>query len=436
MFLSLAICGKSFAQDSALLNKPLRWDLAKCIDYAKSNNIQVNTLRLNKQTAQQEYSLARAGKEPNLAATASQDFTHRPKQQNAAAGSIGSAFSASGQYALTSAVTLYNGNYISNNIRQKNIELEQATLGIVQQENDITLQVTQAYLLVLLDKENIISDTSVVNTSNAHVKLEQQRFDAGAAARKDLIQLQAQNAGDKYTLAVAINTERADLLTLKQLLILPTATDFDIVKPEVITEKMVLTPLREVEDTAFKNRPEIKSGQLAIDAAQLGVKIARSGYLPTLTAGGAIGTQYATGIGYFSQLNNNLYQQLGLTLSIPILTRRIVKTQVEEAKINADQATLNFSNIKITLSQEVERAYINILNAQSQYHAADVQYKFNQESYRIANEQLRIGAISIVDLMVQTTSFMQAQQAFLQAKYNLLLTQKIYDFYRGVPVTL
>ncbi|MBS1502668.1 MAG: TolC family protein [Bacteroidetes bacterium] len=443
---SIAIAGnvRSLAQDSTLINKTLRWNLQQCIEYAKKNNIQINTLRLSQKTAQQEYLLARAGRLPNLSGAASQNFSHQDRRGNVTlvnGNSVvtggGSGITSSGQYALNSSVTLYNGNYINNNIVQKNLDVESASLNIIQQENDIILQISQAYLVVLQDKENIITDTSVVNTSQAQVKLEQQRYDAGAAAKKDLIQLQAQNATDRYNLTNAINTEKADLLTLKQLLLLPTDADFDITRPDtLVVPNIVSVPLKNAEDTAFRYRPEIKNGQLGVDIAQYGVKLARAGYKPVLTAGGAIGSQYASGSPYFAQLNNNFYQQIGLTLSIPIFTRRSVKTQVEEAKINVDQAQLNFNNTRITLSQEVERAFLEVQNAQSQYDAANVQLKFNQENYRIAAEQLKIGAVNTVDFLVEKTAYVQAQQAFIQAKYNLLLTQKIYDFYRGVPITL
>ena len=434
--------GALMAQDSTLVDKPLRWNLAQCIAYAKKNNIQINSLRLSKLTSQQEYLLAKAGRLPNLSGSASQNFIHQNRKGNVSivngssvvtGGSSG--VTSSGQYSLNSSVTVFNGGFINNNIQQKNIAVESANLDIIQQENDITLQLTQAYLAVLLDKENIISDTSVVNTSKAQVKLEQQRFNVGSVARKDLIQLQAQNATDQYNLTTAINTERADLLTLKQLLLLPTDVDFNIQKPDALAINTSLTPLKQAEDTAMKNRPEIKNGQLGVDIARYDVKKAKAGYLPILSAGGALGSQY-TGGGYFSQLNNNFYQQFGITLSVPIFTRRVVKTQVEEAKIAVDQAQLNFSNTKIILSQSVERAYINVQNAQSQYDAAQVQFNFNQESYRIANEQLKIGASNMVDFLLQKTLYVQAQQAVIQAKYNLLLTQKIYDFYRGIPVTL
>jgi len=444
LYISLSGGLRVFAQDSTLINKPLHWNLSQCIDYAKKNNIQINSLRLTQQTAQQEYLLARAGRLPNLSGSASQSFIRQNQHGNVSlvnGNSVvtggGSGINSSGQYSLNSNVTLYNGNYINNNILQKNVEVASANLNIIQQENDITLQITQAYLTVLLDKENIVSDTSVANTSKAQVKLEQQRFNVGSVAKKDLIQIEAQNATDQYNLTTAINTERGDLLTLKQLLLLPTDADFDIPKPDtIILNNQAVVPLKNAEDTALKNRPEIKNGQLGLDIAQYGVKLAQAGYKPTLTAGGAIGSQYSSGSNYFSQLNNNFYQQIGVTLSVPIFTRRTVKTQVEEAKINVDQAQLAFNNTKITLSQTVERAYINVQNAQSQFDAAQVQYNFNVESYRIANEQLKIGSSSIVDFLLQKTLYVQAQQAFIQAKYNLLLTQKIYDFYRGIPVTL
>ena len=73
---------------------------------------------------------------------------------------------------------------------------------------------------------------------------------------------------------------------------------------------------------------------------------------------------------------------------------------------------------------------------ESAFDAALEQYKYNKESYRIASEQLKVGVANPVDLLLQKTLFVQAQQAFIQAKYNELLTLKIYDFYRGIPIKL
>jgi len=436
----LAGFNKLQAQDSTLIGKTINWDLVKCIDYAKKNNIQINTLRLSQQISQQEYLLSRAARLPDLSGSASQNFEHSKANgvyNSSTNTSSGSGFTASGSYGLSSNVTLYNGNYLNNNIQQKNLSVQSANLNIIQQENDITLQITQAYLTILLDKENIIYDTDLVNTTQAQVKLEQQRYNVGSVARAALIQLQAQQANDQYTLVNAKNTERGDLLTLKQLLLLPSDVDFDIVKPDTITPIDSVTAFHAVEQIALKNRPEVKNGELGVQIAQYDIEKARAGYKPTLTAGASLNSGYVSGQGGFgNQLNNNFNQQIGFNLSVPIFTKRVVKTQVEEAKINVDQAQLNLRNTKTVLSQTVERAFINVQNSKSQYEAALEQYKYSKESYRIASEQLKVGVANTVDFLLQKTLFVQAQQAFIQSKYNELLTLKIYDFYRGVPIKL
>lgn len=436
----LLLTGSSYlqAQDSTLVGKSLKWDLAKCIDYAKKNNIQINSLRLSQQTSQQEYLLARAARLPDLSATGSQTFAHGNNFSNGDNGRH-SGYNVSGSYGISSNVTLYNGSYINNNIQQKNLQVQSANLGILQQENDIVLQITQAYLTVLLDKETVIYNTDLLSTTQAQVKLQQQRYNVGSVARKDLIQLQAQQATDQYTLVNSKNAVRNDLLTLKQLLVLPTDLSFDIMQPDTVMAPVdSISSFREAEQTALQNRPEVKSGELGVKIAQYDVEKAKAGYKPTLTAGASLNTGYTNGQGvsFGNQINNNFYQQLELTLAIPIFTKRVVKTQVEEAKISVKQSQLDLKNTKITLSQTVERAYINVQNARSQFDAAAEEYKYSKESYRIASEQLKVGVANTVDFLLQKNLFVQAQQSFVQAKYNALLTLKIYDFYRGVPITL
>jgi outer membrane protein len=424
------------AQDSAGTIRAVKWDLQTCIAYAKKNNTQINSLRLSQLTSQQEYLLARAARLPALSGSASQYLAHGNDYSNNGTG--GSGFTSSGSYGMSSSVTLYNGNYINNNIREKNLSVQFANLAIIQQENDVVLQITQAYLTVLLDKENIIYNTDLVNTSKAQVTLMQKKYSAGSVARKDLIQLLAQQAADQYTLVNSSNAERGDLLTLKQILLLTSGVGIDIVKPSNIRFSDSVTSFHDVEQFALKNRPEIQNGQLNVSIAELETAKARAGYKPFLSAGATINSGYNSGqaSGYSGQLNNNFNQQVGLTLTVPIFTKRVTKTQVEEAKIVVSQARLDLNNTRIVLSQTVERANINLENAISQYAAALEEYKYSKESYRIAAELLHVGAANTVDFLLQKNLFVQAQQAFIQARYNQLLSRKIYDFYRGIPITL
>src|SRR6201986_2828464 len=100
------------------------------------------------------------------------------------------------------------------------------------------------------------------------------------------------------------------------------------------------------------------------------------------------------------------------------------------------QSNLNQVNPPTLLAKAIEQAYINVQNAQGQYDAAVEGLKANQEGFRIAGEQLKVGASNIVDYLQQKTLYTQAFQAYVQAKYNAALSIKIYDFYMGIAVTL
>lgn len=427
------------AQDSTALagQLPAKWDLQACLDYAKANNITLNSFRLNRLSSEQDLVLSRSAVLPNLSASVSPSLTHSNATDNNT-GNLRSGTRLSGSTSVNSAVTLYNGGFLRNDILQKDLLVKTAGLDLAAAENDITLQITEAYLNILLAKENIVYVQDVVATSQAQVQQQQQFYDVGSVALKDLIQLQAQLANDKYTLVTAQNTHRNFVLVLKQLLQLPTETPFAIVEPDTLMGYALLTPLLDAQKTALAVRPEVKSSELGVQVAELDVRKARAGYLPALTAGAGLGTNY-TGIDnntFLKQADNNFYQQVGLTLSVPIFSRRVNRVNEEKAKIGVEQAELTLQNTRTNLSQAVERAYINVLNAQGQYDAAVEQLRYTQESYRISNEQLKIGAANTVEVLQQKNLYVQAMQSYIQAKYSAALYVRIYDFYRGVPVKL
>jgi outer membrane protein len=437
---AMAIFNPIHAQVSDTAKK---WNIQDCFLYAREHNIQISTLRLNKQFTLQDLSAAKAVKIPGLSASVGNTLNNanNPFDNN---NHLENQLTSIGNYSLNSSIVLWNDNYINNNIRQREMLTQSAGLSITQSLNNITLLITQAYLDILLAKENLKYITDLVSTSEARVKQGQLFYDAGSIAKKDLLQLQAQLASDKYLLVQTQNAIRQNILSLKQMLQLPTEVLFDIVTPDSVEVIGMMPSLFSVQQTALQNFPEIKIGKLGIDIAALDIVKAKAGFKPVLTANGAMGTGYSDVItnsispktGYFKQAGNNFYQRIGVTFSIPIFSNRINKTNLEKANIAYKQAHLNLYNNQLVLSQAVEQAYLNSTNAQQAYDAAKQQLLFATESFRIVNEQYKLGGTNMYDLLQQRNQYVQAVQAFTQAKYAAVLQQKIYEFYMGYPVTL
>jgi outer membrane protein len=427
----------ALAQDSAMLKAGFNWNLQDCIDYAKKNNIALNTLRLSQQINYQDLLLAKAAKYPNLFGNVGQTFNHS-KNANPVVGGFETQSSFASNYSLTSGWTIYNGGYLNYNVKLQNLNIQSAGLNVAVSENSLVLQITQDYLNILLAKENIVYVEDLVKTSQAQWDQGKQQYNAGSIAKNALTELEAQNATDKYNLVTAKGMYRQNVLLLKQLLQLPSGYMMEIAVQDTIIATALVPSLDEAQSAALATRPEIKNAQIGVDIAQMDLKLARAQTFPVATINSGLATGYSNNqsIEYLKQLDNNFYQRIGITLSVPIFNNRIYRTQIEISKIEIDQAKLSFLGAKTTLSQEVEQAYINVLNAQGQYDAAVVQLKASQESYRVANEQFKVGAANLVDLLQQKNLYVQALQAYIQAKYTAALNIAIYNFYRGEPVKL
>ena len=420
---------KGFSQSGSY---PSQWTLENCIDYAKTNNISINSLRLTGSSARQDLLQAKQAKYPNLNTSVSQGLF-------AASSNNGLQFTGvpSQSIGLNSSMTLYHNGYIQNNETSKDLVVKIADLSVQEAENNIALSITQAFLNIMMAKENIVSLQQVLATTQTLLKQGEQLYGAGSISKLNLLQLQSQVAQDEYNLTQAQNSLRTDIVNLKQLLQLPSDYNFQINAPSGVNVSDEVRALQEAEDMAQNQRPEIRSGQLNIENANLQLKMAQASTKPTLSLVGNVSTNYANGSGsYLRQLGDNFYLPVGLSLAIPIYNNRIYKTSVEKSKIAIEQANLDLSNTKTILNQAVEQAYISFQNSLAQYTSAKKQMDISKESLDIVEAQLKLGAIDYVQLQQQRLLYIQALQSFLQAKYGAVLNKQIYDFYTGSPITL
>jgi len=437
--LAFTLSGHSLkAQDSSKLHLPLKWDLQTCLDYAKYNNIQLNTLRLGQEISKQNLLLAKAAKYPNLFGNTTQTFTHSTSAANPVVGQFATQSSFASSGSITSAWTIYNGGYLNYNIRLQNLSVSQAGFNVDQTLSSLIPEITQDYLNILLSKENIVYAEDLLNTSEAQLEQGNKLYSAGSIARNALTILEAQTAKDKYNLVSAQSAYRQNILTLKQLLQLPWNYSMEVSVPDSVIATALVPSLDEVQNVALATRPEIKYAETGVDIAQTNLRLAKARLLPVASIGTSLATGYSNNqsVDYLKQLDNNFYQRAGLTITIPIFNNRIYKTQVEISKIEIDQATLSLQGAKTSISQEVEQAYINVLNAQAQYDAAIVQLKSSQESYRVVNEEFKYGGANLVNVLQQKDLYVQALEAYIQAKYTAALNLEVYNFYRGEPVKL
>ncbi|MEJ0104631.1 MAG: TolC family protein [Bacteroidota bacterium] len=210
---------------------------------------------------------SKAAKLPSVSGSVSQNLVNG-KNANPVVGGFQTQANFTSNYGISSALTLYNGGYLKNDIKSKALALQSANLSIAEAENNITLSITEAYLNILLAKENIVYLQDLLSTSQAQLKQGQQRYDAGSISRKDFVQLEAQVATDQYNLVTAQNNYRLNIVILKQVLQLPSSYSMQVAAPDTLIVEKAVPNLAEAQKAAQQIRPEIRNGEIGIQIAQ------------------------------------------------------------------------------------------------------------------------------------------------------------------------
>ena len=112
-----------------------------------------------------------------------------------------------------------------------------------------------------------------------------------------------------------------------------------------------------------------------------------------------------------------------------------MRTNVEIAKKNTDNAELNEYNVKNQLRKAIEQACQDVTSSQIEYEASVEAYNAVKESYDVASEKYNQGIMNSVDFLIQKTTYISTESALLQSKYRLIFSYKVLDFYSGLPLS-
>ena len=424
-----------------------KWTLRECIDYAMQNSITLKQAHLTKQTATETRKQSQAALFPSLSASSNQSFGYRPWQSSGMAtvsnGTVNSSVTKTyynGTYGINASWTLWNGNQNHNQVKANKLSEEQAELKIEQSANSIQEQIAQLYVQILYMNEAIGVNRESLEASKKNEERGQEMVNVGKMSKADLAQLSAQRAMEEYNLVEAESNLANYKLQLKQLLEITGEQAFDVAMPTASDQQALasIPSVMNVYEQALTLRPEIKNTELALQASDVQLKIARAGYLPTLSMTGGVGTSTTSNNSnkWGEQMKTNFDASAGIGISIPIFDQRKARTAVNKAKIQHEQALLDQQDQQKKLYSTLEGFWLDAQTNQEKFRAASATVESEQQSYDLLQEQFNLGLKNIVELLNGKVSLLQAQQSKLQSKYTTILKQQLLKFYQGETMNI
>ena len=423
---------------SPLSAQEKQWTLRECCDYALEHNISIKQQQNQCRQQELQLSTAKNSRLPDLSASLGQNFSFG--RGLTAANTYSNTNTSSTSLQLGASMPLFTGFQIPNQIKLAKLNLEGATADLEKAKNDIRMKVAEAYVQILYNMEMADVARRQIDIDSAQVTRLEAFVKNGKAAEAELSQQKATLANSRLTATQALNNCRLAVLTLTQLLELPTPEGFAIVRPDIsglsgISGVSGLTPDL-IYAEALGVKPEILSQQLKLKGHEHSIKIAQAANYPTLSLSGGLGTNYYTTSGFKSdafgeQLKNNFSQYIGLNLNIPIFNRFLTRNNIRSARIDYENQQLTLDNTKKTLYQEIQKVYYNALNAQSKEEASLQAMESTKDAFELMQAKYETGKATITEFNESKNTYLKSESDLVQARYENLYQSALIDFYRG-----
>ena len=422
------------------------WTLQDCLDYAIEHNIQVQKNRISEERGEVTLWQDKGALFPSLTFNTNHNVGYRPFTevisivQGDQVTNTRSNVTYQGSYGLNANVTLWNGGINYKNIKAQELQNRISALTTEQSELTIQEQIAQLYVQIMYTKEAEKVNEQLLSTAQSQYDRGVEMMKQGQLARADVVQLEAQLSSAKFSV-VNSRTQLANYKRqLKALLELDLNTTFDVAG-NIPSDEQVLALVPSAQEAyakALETRPEIKSAELSIEAADMQLNIAKRGYLPTIGASASLGSSHSTSSknGWGEQMKTNLNMSAGINLSVPIFDGRRNASNVKTAKLQQLNSKLDLQDRRNALSSTIEQYWLNANNGQQNYIAAKSRVKSQEASYELLNEQFQHGLKNTVDVLQGRDNVISAEQDMLQSKYMALLNMQLLKFYTGEKIEL
>lgn len=400
-------------------------DLRGAVSTAIQNNRDITIADLNRKVAAAAVSEVAAKKNPSV----SYNWNRTDYKAVQTGGVIGSN---THTYAQNLKVTwpIWTFGKVEGAIDSARYQRNVKDLDYYKTEADTKLAAVKAYYTYL---ENIkLADVQAQSVDDyaSHLKNVQQQFDAGIVAKLDVLTSSTSLANAKQSKIAADNARDIAEANLNNIMRIPMNTklnplDKDFPEPafDITMDQAILM--------AQKYRWELIQQDYAVKIAKEQLRVAKAGYLPTLSVGGSYDWDTA-GLSGFDKDDWKVQGGLSWTPWDGGATQ----AQVKQAKENVKIAQEQLLQARETVELEVRQDYLNILSYKEQIRATEAAVAQAEEAYKIAAVRYSSGVGINLDVLDAELQLNTARTNYITALYNYNIGLATLEHAMGIPAVI
>jgi len=405
---AFATVARAFAQDA-----PLTIDRALQIALERNEGLKVDEERFHE--SQAGVSQARAAFLPSL----NLNFAYTPSQASPLLKIPAGAFGPTAQTFRANFVRenvvrfdiqqpIYTGGRLANAFGAQAATEEASRLNLERSRQTLQLRVFETFYAALLNEQGIAVNQEGVTIAERHLELAKARFDAGSAARLDVLRAEVELANAKARLIRARSASDVAHQALRTVLSLPENQPLQLAGTlDDIPALPATTALRD----SVGARADIRALSQQKEAAARLVSLALAEVKPTVAFAGNLQFQ-EDGLSNLMSGDNRSYQ-FGLSVSVPLFTAPSVAAKKAAATARMNQADHG-------ARAALDGAQLELASASTELDASKEIVATQQKAVELAREGLSIAEVSYENGVITATELNDARLSLLETEWELM----------------
>ena len=421
--LTILAAGTALAAEPAAAPAPMELTLDQAVQLSLTNNPNGKIAVFDYEAAKGALTAARSYRWPTISAT------HRDSRTLSAPSKVEPNPVATDNYSNSVSLSwiLWSGNKIESQISQAKLSLDSSQWGIAAARQLLKYNATDAYFKFMATRDAVKLSQESVTRLERYLQDVKLQFEVGVVAKVDVLRSEVELAKAKQTLIEAQNAYDITMANLNNVMGLPLTTELKV-KGDLSYSKFE-QDLAVCVDLALRQRPEIFQYTDAAKSAQEGITVAKSGYLPSVSAtytNGWYNTNFPGGNNY----NWTVYLTTNWTFLDSGLTAGNVKKAVETYHKAQEQLRQTVDSVQL----DVRSTYLSLKSAEQSIQTSSAAVGLAEEDYAIKVIRYQAGVGTNLDVLDAQVALTTAKNNYLKAMYDYNNYRSKLDKSMGVPV--
>jgi len=312
---------------------------------------------------------------------------------------------------LTLMQPLFTGGKAVGGFKEATALMQAGEKDLEQTREELLLNVAAAYYGVLKARKRVELFEAEHKRLEEHRREAEARVKVGDATKTVLLRAEAELAGAGAALVRA----RSDELMVREQLALLTGLPFDVALAIPPAQKPPVDPSDNLVAGAQQQRPEWLRSRFQEQAAEQHLRVARSGFFPTVSLQLTYKREAQNpDTAFFVDPDKYAIVQL----QFPLFEGGLQLAKVREANSQLKAAALNMEFLQVSIKAEVRNALRDVEALAGVVEQFTAQVAFAKENYELTSRQFAVGLATNLDALDANSTLLSAEQQLADAAFD------------------